>query len=180
MVSLRHIIFVLALTVASCGGWPRSVPREQAAESAPPKTTPLWAGSIKSPKKRVQLSDRWRIATIEGRWRKVNPDMYYFTTPTINSVHISCGKEELTCTERIAWVYSITLDGERSGASQDGELFAITLEYEVREWSSDRILAVRDMPAATLELGMFPKTGTADRLYAEREDPKVFNRYVLE
>jgi hypothetical protein len=36
------------------------------------------------------------------------------------------------------------------------------------------------MPVATLELRIFPGTRTADQIWAERQDPKVFNRYVLD
>jgi hypothetical protein len=72
------------------------------------------------------------------------------------------------------------LDHHLHGAFQNGELYGSCNEYEIREWSEDLILAVKTMPVATLEHRIFPKTKTADRIYAEHEDPNVFSRYVLE
>jgi hypothetical protein len=42
------------------------------------------------------------------------------------------------------------------------------------------ISAFKNLPVATLELQIFPKTQTADCVYTERKDASVFNRYVLE
>jgi hypothetical protein len=150
------------------------------AAELPVASSPSSMEVIKSPKKRVDVRAQYGIATIEGRWKKVNPDMHLFTTPTINTVKILCGHEERRCTETIAFVYFKSLDGDRYGGFQDGELGVISHEYEIREWSEDLILAVKIMPVATLEIRIFPKTQTVDRIYAEREDPSVFNRYVLE
>jgi hypothetical protein len=139
-----------------------------------------WTNAIKSPNKRIDVSDQYGIATIEGRWKKVSPGTFLSTTATINTVQIFCDRKERLCTETIAYVYSRSLDGYRYGAFQDGELLVIHHALQIREWSEDLIFAFKNMPVATLELRIFPKTQTVDRIYAEREDSSVFNRYVLE
>ncbi len=144
---------------------------------AAPSQSP--AAAIKSPKKRVDVRPKYGIATIQGQWKRVNPDTYGFTLATINSVEIFCTHNERRCTETITFVYSHSLDGFNYGF-QDGELSGHNNQYEILLWSEDLILAVNIMPVATLELRIFPKTKTADRIYTEREDPSVFNRYVLE
>lgn len=132
---------------------------------------------VKSPPKRVDVNEKYGIATVEGRWRDVGPKKFMFTTATVNSVHIFCGK--VTCTEEIAAIYVEGLDGERIGLT-DGEMTTITHEYRITEWSPEKVVAVEELPVATLELRIFPREKTADRTYTEREDPKVFSRYVLE
>ncbi len=139
-----------------------------------------WTTAIKSPNKRVDVNDEYGIATIEGRWKKVSPGTFVSTTATINTVQIFCARKERLCTETVASVYSRSLDGYRYGAYQDGQLLVIHHELQIREWSEDLIFAFKNMPVATLELRIFPKTQTVDRIYAEREDSSVFNRYVLE
>ena len=150
------------------------------AAALPVASFPSWMAAIKSPKKRVDVSAQYGIATIEGRWKRVSPDTFISTTATINTVQIFCDHKERLCTETIAFVYSRSLDGYRYGAYQDGELGIINHTIDIREWSEDLIFAFKNMPVATLELRIFPKTQTVDRIYAEREDSSVFNRYVLE
>jgi hypothetical protein len=155
---------------------------EHSAFAAEPQVPPLqsWISAIKSPKKLVYVKPKYGIATIQRRWKRVNPEKHIFTIPTINSVEIFCTHDNHRCTETMAFVYSKSMDHHLYCAFKDGELYARSNEYEIREWSEDLILAVKIMPVAMLELRIFPKTKTADRIYAEREDPNVFSRYVLE
>jgi hypothetical protein len=132
---------------------------------------------VKSPPKRVEVKENYGLATLEGRWHDVGRKKYMFTTAVVNSVHVVCGK--LTCTEEIAAIYVKDLDGARIGLT-DGEMTTITHEYRITEWSTEKIVAVEEMPVATLELRIFPREKTADRTYTEREDPSVFSRYILE
>lgn len=134
---------------------------------------------VKSPPKAVVVRDADGTAVLEGRWRNVGPKKYLFTTPTINTVYIECAKGVGRCTETIAFISSDFLDSRRGGFA-DGELGSITHEYQIIEWSAEKIVATKAMPVAVLELRIFPREQSADRIYSERADPTVFSRYVLE
>jgi hypothetical protein len=169
------LISFAAVAATACGSEPPAAPSKPDVDS-----TRIIQQTVKARPKKIEVSKAYPIATLEGRWRDVGPKKYLFTTPTVNSVHVQCGRAEMKCTETITYVFLTSLDGDRFGGFLEGELGSITNNYRITEWSADKIVAVKEMLVATLELRIFPPENTADRVYAERADPKVFSRYVLE
>jgi len=176
---MKRRLFLLvsfaAAAASACGSEP------PAASSKPDvDSTKIVLQTVKARPKKIQVNKAHAIATLEGRWRDLGPKKYLFTTPTVNSVHVQCSRADMKCTETITYVFLASLDGDRIGGFLEGELGSITNNYRITEWSADKIVAVKKMLVATLELRIFPPENSADRVYAERGDPKVFSRYVLE
>lgn len=131
---------------------------------------------VKSPPKDVQLSkDYLRVV---GRWRNTGKSNYS-SLSKINSVDITCSRPDGNCREVVAAIFARGLDGERVGFI-DGELELITNDYHVAEWSEDRVIAVSETEKARWELRIYPRTGTADRVYTERKYTLEVTGYVLE
>lgn len=72
---------------------------------APPQP---WISVIKSPKKLVDVTPEYGVATIRGRWKRVNSEKYIFRIPTINSVEIFCAYDmRRTIEGGKTWIKSI-------------------------------------------------------------------------
>jgi hypothetical protein len=135
---------------------------------------------IQSPLRKVNVDDRF--VTFEGRWLTIS-QTGSTKIPKLNTISGICIRQNKTCEERLANLFG---KGEWS-ANGPGYLSVTTTEFQIIEWSSDRIVARYEAPVADVELRISLADRSVERSFRETKargsdtaDPKIAVHWVLE
>jgi hypothetical protein len=121
-------------------------------------------------------------AYAQGRWKRTAGNLN-FSLPRINTTHISCDKNSMTCNEIIACV----ITPQEEPLVRKPQLLIFDLIYKVVDWSNDIISAKYEGPAADLELRISLRDKFAERRLRETKarrnktaDPNKHGQWILE
>jgi len=78
---------------------------------------------------------------VRGSWKALG-DYAKPRIPRINAMALTCTRERMQCIESLAYVKQL---GPQP-SSRPPDIFSLTSEYEIKEWSSQRIVAARVNP----------------------------------
>ena len=122
----------------------------------------------------VLVSGRWRLDGSTGR-------ALFSPVPVVNTVQIFCNRSAGACSERLA-ILDTPLDGERYLRSIRLETMAF--DYQIVEWTADRITARYEAPVVDLEIVIHLDRDEVERTWREVPErggtASVFGHWIVE